>query len=59
MFKVFTLVVWDTENPKLSSNSAINFFIRVDFPLPDGPQRTNGLKFPDILAINISFLISV
>ena len=37
-----TLLVWDTENPKLSGNSSISFFITVDLPEPEGPQRTRG-----------------
>ena len=36
-------MVWDTLNPKYSPNSAMSFFMRVDFPDPLGPQRTRGL----------------
>ena len=44
-----TLVVCDTENPKLSLNSSINFFMRVDFPQPDGP--TTAENSPSLMDI--------
>ena len=34
--------MWDTENPKLSGNSSMSFFMTVDLPEPEGPQRTRG-----------------
>ena len=37
-------MVWETEKPNLSGYSSINFFIMVDFPDPEGPQRTSGLR---------------
>jgi len=40
------LLVCDTEKPKESGNSSVSRFIRVDLPLPEGPQRTNGLAHP-------------
>ena len=42
VFYRLTLVVWETEKPNLSGYSSINFFIMVDLPDPEGPQRTRG-----------------
>ena len=39
---MLTLVVWETEKPNLSGNSSMSFFIRVDFPEPEGPHSTSG-----------------
>ena len=36
-------MVWETEKPNASGNSAVNFFMTDDFPEPDGPHRTRGL----------------
>jgi len=52
---ILTLVVCDTENPNFPSNSSISFFISVDFPLPEGPQRTKGLKFLHVILVRTFF----
>ncbi len=35
-----TLLVCETENPNLDSCFPMSFFMRVDLPEPEGPQKT-------------------